>query len=417
MNIRWKRWLYPIVVLAIGGGIAFYMMSNRVSSLDSQVAQQPIDPLADAPTVSVLLPELQNYSPQLRLYSQLKSRQQVAINASTSTEILKVLVSEGDRVATGQPLVQLDSKTLQRQVNQLRSQRSSLQANLELERQQHISNQQSLQVERRLVDIAQRSVDRITGLKARNLSSDAEVEAAERSLQTQLLSLQNRQLAVNRFQFVERQYQAQLTELESKLEEAQEQLDDATVSAPFAGVVSNVSAQVGAKPTAGAPLMTLVDQSNQELVAWVAVNALDSAGSEALTGVMDVSGQSVNVQLAHMDPAAESGSLRLFFNIVGNTPPMTINRYYPLFVNLPAVPSFALPEEAVYSNRYVYRVDENALTRVPVTVVGERFVDGRLWRLVQGNLEEASILVTRLQDVAQGKLVREAASPDQPAER
>lgn len=417
MNIRWKRWLYPVVVLAIGGGIGFYMMSNRVSSLDASTEQQPIDPLADAPTVSVLTPVLAPNAPQLRLYSQLRSRQQVAINSPASAEILSVSVSEGDFVTAGQPLVQLDSAPLARQVSQLRSQRSNLQASWELDKQQHSSNLQSLEVEQRLVDIAQRSVDRLTDLRARNLSSDAEVESAERNLQNQLLSLQNRQLSVNRFQFLERQYQAQLSELDSKLEEAQEQLEDATVSAPFAGVVSNVSAQVGATPAAGESLMTLVDQSNQELVAWAAVNALDSAGSRSLTGVMDVSGQSVDVRLAYTDPAAESGSLRLFFNIDGAAPPMTINRYYPLFVNLPSLSSFAVPEESVYSNRYVYRVEENTLVRVPVTVVGERFEDGRLWRLVQGDLDGTKILVTRLQDVAQGMMVREAMSADQPIER
>lgn len=408
MKIQWKHFVYPALVVVVGGGIGTFMMQTRSSSF-AFASGGPADPLAGAPTVSTMMLTSASYAPQLQLYSQLKSAQEVILTSPFNAEVLSVNVFEGDRVEAGEVLMQLDASALQRQVTQLEAQRENLLATWQIDAQQHENDERALAVERNLVGIAERSVNRLQNLSAQNLSSSAELEDAERTLQNQILTLQNRELAVARFELVEKQYQAQLRELDSQLDDAREQLAEADVTAPFAGTVASINVQVGATPASGSQMMTLVDEAQQELVAWAAVSALDAAGNlDQLAGLMSVAEQEFPVMLSHRDPAADAGSLQLYFVPQGETPELTLNRYYRLYVDMPQQTAFAVPESAVYSNRFVYAVSENQLNRIDVEVIGQRYQDGQLWRLVNGPLQGEEVLVTRLQDVAQGRLVRDA---------
>ena len=409
MVIRWKPVIFPVIVVLIGVGVGAWMVSRPASSLAFAEENLEVDPLADAPTVQTLTPINDRYAPQLQLYSQLQSRQQVVVNSPVGADIDAVAVREGSVVEAGDVLVRLDPTALQRQVDQLNARLLDVQARRASEQTQHENNVRALEVEQQLVAIAQRSVDRIKNLQRQNLTSAAELENAERTLQNQLLSLNNRQAAIDRFPLTDQQYQAQLIELNSQLDTAQEQLADATVRAPFAAEVSQVQVQAGGSVSAGAPLLTLVDTDQQELVAWVSANALDSVESLSdLSGQLQLGSGTVPVQFSHADPAASAGSLRLYFETAGRERSLVLNRFYRMWVDLPATQAFAVPESSVYSNRFVYTVADNRLQRQSVTVVGERYQDGQLWRLVQGDLNGSSVLVTRLQNAAQGLAVRTA---------
>lgn len=407
--MNWKAIVYPVLVIGIGGGVGSWMMSNPSSSFAFAQGGADADPLADAPTVATISPFRGNYAPQLQLYSQLQSGQQILVNSPAAADVVNVLVFEGDRVNEGDVLVELDTTQLQRQVQQLNARRMDLEARQLAEQAQYQNNVAALEVEEQLVDIAERSVTRVTRLSKDGLSSAADLENAERTLQTQLLSLQNRRLAIAQFDLVNRQFEAQLMELDSQIDQAQEQLAEATVTAPFTAEVSQVQVQIGASLNSGQNLMTLVDPAQQELVAWVSANALDTAGDySTLKGQLEQGETMLPVQLTHADPSANAGSLRLFFETDSAENDLILNRYYRMWIDLPTQSAYAVPEASVYSNNYVYKIEENALVRVTVDVVGERFEEGQIWRLVQGPLDGASVLVTRLQSATQGLAVRTA---------
>ncbi|MDX1475877.1 MAG: biotin/lipoyl-binding protein, partial [Reinekea sp.] len=170
MKFRWKGLLYPVLVVGVGVGIGGWLMANPKSSMAFAEQSLTVDPLIDAPTVATILPQSGQYAPQLQLYGQLRSKQQVRINSPASAEVLKVLVNEGDVVAEGDPLVELDTRSLRRQVDQLQARRQDISARRQAEAQQHENNVAALVVEESLVDIARRSVARLTDLKAKNLA-------------------------------------------------------------------------------------------------------------------------------------------------------------------------------------------------------------------------------------------------------
>lgn len=407
--MRWKPVVYPLIVIAVGAGLVSVMSAKPESSLAAAEQSLTPDPLANAPTVATIRPVRDLYAPQLQLYSQLQSRQQVEITSPVATEVLAVAVYEGDRVNKGDVLVELDTRALTRQVQQLQARRMDITARRDADTRQYESNLEALDIERQLVEIAQRSVQRVADLRKQNLNSAADLETAERTLQNQLLALQNRELAIARYELTDRQYQAQLMELDSQLAQAQDQLADATVRAPFAAQVSQVQVQVGSTPVVGQKLLTLIDPAQQELVAWVSANAVSpSQLAQPLRGSLETHTSAVPVSVSHVDPVTSSGSLRLFFKTDTPDSELAINRFYRLWLNLPTVEAYAVPEAAVYSNQYVYQVGEDALQRVAVNVVGERFQDGQLWRLVQGDLSGANVLVTRLDNATQGLAVRTA---------
>jgi multidrug efflux pump subunit AcrA (membrane-fusion protein) len=411
MKIRLKPILYPVLVVGVGIAISSFMMANRSSSLAFAEGTVEVDPLADAPTVATITPALASYAPQLQLYSQLQSGQQILVNSPAAAEVLSVNVFEGDEVAAGDVLVTLDTSSLNRQVQQLKARRMDLAARRSAEAEQYKSNVAALEVEQQLVNIAQRSVDRLSDLSNQRLTSAAEIENAERTLQNQRLSLQNRELAISRHALVDQQYKAQLLDIDSQIEQAEDQFADATVTAPFAAKISQVQVQVGASLVSGQNLMTLVDPGQQELVAWVSANSLEqTADLKQLKGNLEAGKQLLPVTLTHADPSANAGSLRLFFETEQAVNSLVLNRYYRMWVDLPVQQAYAVPESSVYSNQFVYSIQDTRLQRIQVEVLGERFEDGQLWRLVRGPLSGESLLVTRLQNAAQGLAVRSAAA-------
>ncbi|MDN3648554.1 biotin/lipoyl-binding protein [Reinekea marina] len=406
MTSRKKKFFYPIVVIAVGALIISWMVTKPKSSLEAKDSQA-IDPLLNAPNVETIVATPDELAPQVVLYSQFKSAQQIELKAPISTDVISVNIQEGQRVLEGDRLIVLDTAALQRQLNQLAARKQEISARLALETKNHQANITALPIEQNLVDIAQRSVDRLFGLQNNNLASNADLENAERTLANQQLAIQNRQLAISRFTAIESQYQAQLTDIDSQLTQAQRNIENASIFAPFAGVVSSLQVQPADSVISGSVLLSLANEQQKQLVAWISAETLPAADElVSFTGIVETQFGAIDVQLQSIDPVSQAGSMRLIFQLVDSSNALTLNRYYRLWLNLPKVTSIAVPQSSVYSDQYVYAVEDNSLTRHSIKVVGERMIDGRLWRLVQGNIQEKNILVTRLQDAVNGLAVK-----------
>ncbi len=409
MSSRWVRWSLPLVVL--GAGVAGAMWMNTAA--DSSVADSPEpepQPLADAPTVATVATDSGRWSPHLLLYPRYQSRQSVLLTSPVTAEVTAVEVAIGQSVEAGDVLLQLDDEALQRQVTQLEARRAELASRSRLEQTQYQSDQAALSIEQNLVAIAQRSVDRLQNLARQNLSSSADLEAAERILQNQRLALQQRELALTRYDDVEQQLVAQRDDLDSQLEQARDNLAQARVTAPFTGRVASIDVRPGTRVTNGNALLTLVNDQDTEWVAWVAAAALpDSAPLSALTAVVDVDSGSYPLELVQRDPVADRGSVRLFFQSMGEMPQATLNRTYRLRLGLPGIQAHRVPDASVYANEAVYRVTDNRLERVPVRVLGEQFDDDQVWRLIAADLDPGDrLLATRLQQASDGLAVKVA---------
>lgn len=409
MSNRWVRWSLPLIVLGAGVTGVLWMNGETEPSGDNTTEAEP-QPLADAPTVATVGPATGRWSPQLILYPRYQSRQSVMLTSPIAAEVESVEVAVGQSVEAGAVLLQLDDDALQRQLTQLEARRTELASRSRLEQSQYQSNQAALAIEQNLVSIAQRSVERLQNLVRQNLSSAADLEAAERTLQNQRLALQQRELAIARYDDLEQQLAAQRTELDSQLEQARDNLAEATITAPFTGRVASLDVRPGSEAGTGSSLLTLVNDQDTEWVAWVAASALREIDAlSSLAAVVETDAGSMRVELRQRDPVASRGSVRLYFQAEDKTPQATLNRVYPLRLSLPDIQAHRVPDTSVYANESVYRVVDNRLERVPARMLGEQFDQGRVWRLIEADLNpDDRLLTTRLQQAADGLAVKVA---------
>ena len=409
MSSRWVRWSLPLVVLGAGVAGALWMNDAPEPAADPAAEAEP-QPLVDAPTVATVGPDPGRWSPQLMLYPRYQSRQSVVLTSPVAATVESVEVAVGQSVESGAVLLQLDADALQRQVSQLEAQRAELASRRRLEQSQYQSDQAALAIEQNLVAIAQRSVARLQNLARQNLSSAADLEAAERTLQNQRLALQQRELAITRYDDVEQQLAAQQDQLDSQLAQARDNLNEATITAPFAGRIASLAVRPGTEAGTGSALLTLVNDQDTEWVAWVAASALPPVDDlSSLTAMVDTDAEPIPVELRQRDPVADRGSVRLYFEADTAEPRATLNRTYPLRLDLPALQAHRVPDASVYANASVYRVVDNRLERVQAKVVGEQFDQGRVWRLIEADLNpDDRLLATRLQQAADGLAVKVA---------
>jgi RND family efflux transporter MFP subunit len=154
-----------------------------------------------------------------------------------SGRIVEVLVSDGDRVEAGAPLVRLRATEFEEQLLQAQAGLRVAEARV---KQAEASNER-----------AQAALRRMTTIVERNLGSVAELEGAQAealSAEAELLLMQ-----------AERQQAASL------VAERRSALAETTIRAPITGIVGGRSAEIGQLATTGAPLFVIGDPSSMRV--------------------------------------------------------------------------------------------------------------------------------------------------------
>lgn len=169
-----------------------------------------------------------------RLSGTVVANNQVALYSEITGKISKVHAQDGDYVEEGEPIVSLDDKQYQEQVQQARAELRINQARLK-------------QAEASYAELEARYM-RTKQLSDQNLSSELEME----TLQAQMSSAEaDVELA-----------EAQLAQSRSNLEEQQEILSKTVIRAPISGTVGRRNAEVGMQVNSSTQLFTIGDLKN-----------------------------------------------------------------------------------------------------------------------------------------------------------
>jgi membrane fusion protein (multidrug efflux system) len=206
--------------------------------------------------------------------------QKILITPDISGKIIDVAVKEGQQVATGNTLFQIDPVPFRLAVAQARaklddarSSHDNLVANVKL-------YDQSIELVNAGIALKQRDVDRKTALAKSNFGSQLDLDNSATALVT----------AQSQLQFVRQQRSTALNQLlgnpelpleqfpayaqaKAALDDAQRNLDLTTVRAPMAGVATQVDQiQLGRFIAAGTPVFSIIDIANP----WVDANPKES---------------------------------------------------------------------------------------------------------------------------------------------
>ena len=202
--------------------------------------------------------------------------QKVLVTPDISGKISSVRVKEGERVAAGDVLFEIDPTPFRLALSQAQSKLDSVRTDFNNLKSNLKSLTKLVELAQQNVALKQRDVDRKTTLLARSSGAQADVDnslsatvaaqlQAQLAVQQQATTLNgllgNPDLPIEQYP----PYQ----QANAVLEQAQRDLDHTTLKAPIAGTATQVdNIQLGRFVTAGTPILSVIDDA----VPWVDAN-------------------------------------------------------------------------------------------------------------------------------------------------
>ncbi len=229
-----------------------------------------------------LLKSNQSSEPEVITLQGQMQMQQTSIGAKVPGRIAQILVTEGDSVAIGQQLLEMDSPEINAKINQARAGKEMAQSQLDKAengaRPQEIAQAKAAwQANKAASDLAANTYERIDrlyeeGLMARQKRDESFAQYQATQAQTEAARLQY-DLAMEGARSEDKSAAtAQVAQVDAKLEEALVAKQEANLKSPIAGIVDNIIVSPGEVIGQGVPLLTIVDTDKQ----WVVLNVTET---------------------------------------------------------------------------------------------------------------------------------------------
>ncbi len=368
--MKFKKRLLPVLILAlgIGGFVALKATRPQPPTAPPQEPYWRVSAVAAEPAVA---------SPVLALNGRVESPDQTKAAAPGVGRVLQVRVREGQRVARGQALLELDPRDFQPKVEQARGAVQELEAAIRGENLRYQADLDQLAHEKQLLDAAAADVGRFEELQKQNFYSQSAVDQSRSNLARQRISLRSRELAIADHEARLLQLQARLVQARATLEQAELAALRARVTAPFDGLVSQVAVAEGDQVNTGQTLLSLYPVAGLEVRAKLPAPRQDEflaalAAGRPLPARASVGGQSLRFRLARAAAAADTRGLDAFFVLEGGGPPLRVGELVSLEVEqTPADNVVPVPYAALFGGRQLYRIEAGRLKALDVEVLGE----------------------------------------------
>jgi RND family efflux transporter MFP subunit len=301
----------------------------------------------------------------------IRSRRSATIQPQVEGFVTRIFVRSGDRVRTGQPLIQIDADKQQAAVSSLESARAARAAD---------------------VAFATQQLQRMQTLLEAGAVSRQELEQAETQFKTA---------------------EAQLAAIDAQIRESRVELQYYRVTAPSSGTVGDIPVRVGDR-VERSTMLTTIDAA-EGLEAYVSVPLEESAGLAIGLPVelLDRDGQVIATNpISFVAPRAENDTQSVLVKSLLRDPPATIRvlQYIRARIVWSREPALAVPVVAVsrVSGQYFVFVAEPAgqgfvARQKPIAVgdlVGEDY-------LVRGGLAPGErVIVSNIQKIGDGAPVK-----------
>lgn len=348
-----KPVLYSLVaVIAIASLVAFRVNSARKDEPEKKAA-----PTLEFTPADMAMVEMRALARTLPISGSLSPVTQSTVRAKVPGEIRRVHVREGERVARGQLLVEIDTVDLLARLDAQVAALEEAKARLSIATKNRDNAQQLLKqgfISRNAFDTTQSGYD----------AAVAAVQSAEA--------------------------QARL---------ARNATRDAVVHAPIDGIVSHRAIHPGEKVGVDSPLISIVDLARMEIEALVPSSEIPGirAGQEATFRVDGFGDRVFGGRLERINPTTEPGSRAITVYLsVGNEDgilrggmfakgSVVLNKSAPA----PVIPASAVREES--GQAYVFTIEHGKVARRPIRL-GLREEQTGLVQVVEGIEQGASVV-------------------------
>ena len=389
-----------VLVLAAGFGTFAYLKASRpeppaVESKERvwQVAVTPV--------------ELQTLAPQLTLYGKVESPDVFKAAAPGQGRVAAVLTSEGARVRAGDLLVVFDEKDFLPAVAQAKADVAELEAQIESENLRYASDRAALKEQEKLLALARAELERVERLEKRNLGSESALDQARQSVSQQRLSLAARELNVADHGARLAKLQASLDRARARLTIAERDYERSRVTAPFDGIVSELSVTVGNQVKANDVVLEMYAFDRLEIRATVpGIYQEELLGATADGEKYAATSGDIPLVLDRLSGTAGTAGIDALFRIESGSERLRLGQHLAIHLSRREQDGLVLlPYQALYGNDRVYRVDEaGRMEAVRVEQVGSYDREGTEMLLVRGDAlrDGDRVVSTHLPNAVQG---------------
>ncbi len=365
----WPWVLLVLVLLGAAGGWYYKTQIEPTLPVAEVAAPEPEVEIDSRMQVNAF--EYATVAPQtllrtVRVTGTMQPSQKAEIAAEASGRVDTVSLRPGDRVAAGDVLLQVDVEQLALQLDLQRSNAEATRAQLTL---------------------AEAQLERSQALVERGVATTSDLDQARTSVEG---------------------LRAQVSALSDQVAAAELSLSKATVTAPFAGIISARSVEPGQIVTTGTPLFTVVDLSTVELVgnAAISAGALIAPGQTVAVSVDGIGGAPFEGTVARINPLATEGSRTIpVYVTIANMDGRLLGGMFATgeIVVAEAVDAIAVPAEALREDRegaYVVTIRDGAAQRAAVET-GDTWA-GDLVQITAGLAAGDVVITAALPELAPG---------------
>ncbi|WP_298495379.1 HlyD family efflux transporter periplasmic adaptor subunit [uncultured Maritimibacter sp.] len=258
--------LFLAALTVAGLAMAAWIVKGAVDARMAQTGgSMPARERVYTAAVVPVVPE--TVEPVLEAFGEVVSRRTLEVRASASGRVVELgeNFADGGRVAAGQMLLRIDPTDLEDAVALGRADVADAEAEVADAEAALLLERDDLASARRQVELRQTALERQQSLSERGVGLAAEVEAAEIALSSAEQAVLSARATVNAAEARVASASIALDRARIALAESERRLDEATITAQFAGALSDVAALEGRLVQANEVVAMLVDPEALEV--------------------------------------------------------------------------------------------------------------------------------------------------------
>ncbi len=383
-GVRRKTWMLLAIVLGTA------TISTALVAFAPEPDRRPV--AETAVPVASLTAVTGTWSPEADLYGRVETPHAARLTALVAATVDALRAREGDRVAAGDVLVQLDETDARLLLRRRQSDLAEARADLEALKLAGSDDRDVLEHQQALHQLALSKVKRYRQLRAQGSISQETLNAVVQDSHAQAIALSRQHNQVQSFEHRLARAEARVTRAEASVEEAGVGLDRTRIRAPFPGRVTRIAVAPGELVSPGGVVAEIYDDSNLEIRVQIPNAHLPVLGRALAAGrtpraSVDFGAWRASGELDRIKGAVGKGQSGVdgLVRLHPGQPTPDLGRAVRLRITLPPLPDVvAVPMQAVYGQRRLFLIEDDLLLGIDVERLGKATdADGQLKLLVR----------------------------------